>query len=137
MSIPLPSEPPYAVSLDGVERPAVEVLVNFGVAAGRKPTGEEVDELARAVKTLAGTALISVESRYEVGTELDVRLDTVRIEVPEDALLGQDVEEARTELVRLAGDWALACRASPGQAETLAERIAREAVAGEDRPARD
>lgn len=133
MSAPLPTEPPYAVLLDAVQPPALEVLVNFGVATGRKPIDEEVRELARAVKTLAETASVSVETRYEVGAGLDVRLEVVRIAVPGEALLG-DVEEAGTELVRLAGDWAMTCRASPGQAETLAERIAREAVAGEDRP---
>lgn len=133
MSAGPPTEPPYAVSMEPSGAPAVDVLVSFGVAAGRRPTREEVDQLARSVRFVAETATISVETRYEVGTEIDMLLEVVRIEVPDDALLGQDVEEARAEVVRLAGDWAMACRANPGHAETLAERIAREAVTGDDR----
>ena len=120
----------YAVPLDVVKPPALAVLVNFGVVAGRKPTRPELEELARGLREAVRAVTIVDEQRLEVGEELDVLLEQVRIEVGDAALAvaGTDPLELRARLIAIAEEWVSRCADHTGDNETLAERIARQAV---------
>lgn len=130
----------YAVPLDTVRQPAFAVLANFGLVAGRKPTRKELEELAHALREVVPVMTIVDEHRYEVGEDLEVLLEEVRIEVPDSVLstTGADLLEVRTRVVEIAEAWVSRCAEDPGEHETLAERIARQAVVeppGETPPA--
>ena len=123
-----------AVPLDVVKSPALAVLVNFGLVAGRKPTRAELEELAHAVREVVPILTVVDEQRFEVGEEIEVLLEEVRIEVPESAvaMTGSDPLSLRTRIVEIADRWVSRCATDAGEPATLAERIAREAVVGDD-----
>jgi hypothetical protein len=123
------SDAPLAIPLDP-ETPAFSILVNFGVAAGRDPTRQEVEELARAVRRHVSAASITVTERYEVGEQVEVCLHEVRIEVHEEVVgaIGSDRIALRTRLVETAAAWASGCVEKVGEPRTLTERLARQAV---------
>ena len=122
----------YALPLDAVRQPALAVLVNFGVVAGRKPTRRELEELAGMLRELVPALTIVDEQRFEVGETTDVLLEEVRIEVPEAAvaMTGADPLHLRAQIVEIAGAWVSGCSEAAGEPATLAERIARQAVVG-------
>ena len=129
---------PAAVPVDRFDPPAAAVLVNFGLIAGRDPTREETEQLARSLHEHLHAGSVIVEQRYEVGQQLDIRLHGVRIEVPHEAAesLGGGAP-LRDWLIQTATRWVEDCAKSPGTT-TLAERLAREAVVGgEDAPRED
>jgi hypothetical protein len=101
-------EPQLAFCVREAEPSGVEVLVNFGVFAGRRATPAEIDGLAKTLLPKVGEVSIVAEERHEIGGESEASLNQVRIEVtpehlPEDEhiLCGRLVEAAET--------WARAC----------------------------
>ncbi len=78
-----------------------EVVVNFGVFAGRDVTTAEIDELAR--RLLPDTANVSVvsEHRYEFDSHMEATLHQLRVELPSES----DVER----LLPAIELWANAC----------------------------
>ena len=78
-----------------------EVMVNFGVFAGRDVTPAEIDELAAALLPEFGHVSIVAEHRHELSTHSEVEVHQVRIEVPE----GVDANR----VVVVAEHWAQAC----------------------------
>ena len=124
-------EPPIAVPLDRYDRPATAVLVNFGVVAGREPTAREVEELGRTLLGEVQRATIRREHRLEVGGDFAVSIHDVIVEVPDDVADGHHPLVLQARLVELASAWARACADDPGDPQTLAERLARQAVVDE------
>ena len=107
------AEPELAFCVREAEQLGVEVLVNFGVFAGRRATPAEIDELARALLPKVGEVSIVAEERHEIGGESEASLNQVRIQVaPEqlpddehelDMLCGRLVEAADLETALVAG----------------------------------
>jgi hypothetical protein len=105
------AEPQLAFCVREPEHPGVEVLVNFGVFAGRRATPAEIDELAKALLPKVGEVSIVAEERHEIGGESEASLNQVRVQVsPErlprdehelDMLCGRLVEATET--------WASSC----------------------------
>ena len=126
----------HCVPFDVTRQPAVAVLVNFGLVAGRKPTRRELTELGAELRSVVPVVTIIDEQRLEVGEQLDVLLEEVRIEVPEGALAmaGADVETVQARMIAIAEAWLSRSATDPGASDTLALRIARQTVVDEDAP---
>jgi hypothetical protein len=101
-------EPMIAFRNEEYEPPGLEVLVNFGVFAGREATPAEIDELAHAILPLVGDISIVSEQRHEIGDHVEASLHQVRIEVAEDHL-PENVDMLADRVVAKAELWALAC----------------------------
>ena len=104
-------EPVIAFARDAQEPPGLEIVVNFGVFAGRDATPAEIDELAQALLPRVGEVSIVSEQRHEVGEESEASLHQVRIEVEDAKLPGDetDRDELRGRLLELAERWAHDC----------------------------
>ena len=104
-------EPQLAFCVRETEPPGVEVLVNFGVFAGRRATAAEIDELARALLPKVGDVSIVAEERHEIGEQTEASLNQVRIEVSPEHLPEDEHELDRLcgRLLEVAETWARAC----------------------------
>jgi hypothetical protein len=104
-------DPQIAFCVREPDSPGVEVMVNFGVFAGRRATPAEIDELARLLLPKVGEVAIVAEERHEISEESEASLNQVRIEIlPEqlpddehelDVMCGRLVEASET--------WARTC----------------------------
>jgi hypothetical protein len=104
-------EPQLAFCVRESEPSGVEVLVNFGVFAGRRATPAEIDGLAKTLLPKVGEVSIVAEERHEIGGESEASLNQVRIEVtpehlPEDE---HELDILCGRLVEAAETWARAC----------------------------
>lgn len=79
-----------------------EVLVNFGMHAGREATQAEVERLGQQLLEHTGVVDIVCEQRYRFDRERELAVYQVRVETPEDG----DVREAVVETVDA---WARDC----------------------------
>jgi hypothetical protein len=78
-----------------------ELVVNFGVHAGREATQAEIDRLARTLlDDLESFAIVS-EMRYRLDREVEASVHQVRIELPPGA--------ANASLTRKVEGWARDC----------------------------
>jgi hypothetical protein len=104
-------EPRLAFSVTEPERPELEVVVNFGIFAGREVTAAEVDELARELVPEAGQLTIVAERRYEFDGHSEAQIHQVRIAVPPELIPGADgeLERLRELLVSRAEHWSRQC----------------------------
>jgi hypothetical protein len=105
------AEPQLAFCVRAAEPPGVEVLVNFGVFAGRRATPAEIDELADALLPKVGEVTIVAEERHEIGGESEASLNQVRVQVspehlPEDE---HELDMLCGRLVEAAETWANSC----------------------------
>jgi len=93
------------------EPPGVQVLVNFGVFAGRGATAAEIDELAQALLPKVGEVSIVAEERHEIGEESEASVNQVRIEVAADQLPDDEheLDVLCGRLVEAAETWARGC----------------------------
>ena len=128
----LADDAPFAVPLERYERPALRVLVNFGIVTGRDPTQQEVQQLAREIERHAPSATIYVEQRYELGAGIDICLHEVRIEVPDQVVDGLretvDREQLQQRLVQAGAAWVARCIGNIGDSSSIAQLRARKAV---------
>lgn len=81
--------------------PHRNVLVNFGVFAGRSVTPAEIDDLAKLLIPEFDQVSIVSEERHELSNNSEVAVQQVRIELPDDV----DAEH----VVALVERWAQAC----------------------------
>jgi hypothetical protein len=81
----------------------LELVVNFGVFAGRQATPAEVDRLADALLEDADALTIVCEERYNVDRERRANVYQVRVEVPRDSGAARDRLLVTSEL------WARDC----------------------------
>lgn len=104
---------PIAFATHVHEQPAVEILINFGICAGREATPAEIDDLAAVLLETAPQVSIIAEQRHEIGAHVEASLHQVRVELAHDVVPG-DAGELNTlerSLVTAAENWALACAA--------------------------
>jgi hypothetical protein len=104
-------EPRIAFSVTSHERPGLEVLVNFGIFAGREATAAEIDELAAELVAEARQLAIVSEQRYEFDERTEVQLHQVRVAVPADLVPTDtgEVERLRELIVSRTEHWARQC----------------------------
>jgi hypothetical protein len=91
-------------TLDGTE-----VVVNFGVHAGREATQAEIDRLARSLLDDVEEFTVVSENRYSFDREVEAALHQVRVELPP----GREHEP----LKRTVEAWANDCIAERGLLE--------------------
>jgi hypothetical protein len=104
------SEPPIAF-VTALSEPDVEILINFGVFAGREATPAELDDLGRAAMEQVDHVTLVSEHRHELGGGSETSLHQVRMGVPQSAFPGDAAEAVRVRdrLVALAELWARGC----------------------------
>jgi hypothetical protein len=83
-------------TLDGTE-----LVVNFGLYAGREATQAEIDRLASALADDLETFSVVSEKRYSFGQEIEASVHQVRIELPPDA--------EKSAIARAVRQWARDC----------------------------
>ena len=105
------SDPAMVFVRDAHEPPGLEIIVNFGIFAGREATPAEIDELAKVLLPRIGEVSIVSEERHEIGEESEASLHQVRVEIEEAKLPQSDHErdELRGRLLELVERWALDC----------------------------
>jgi hypothetical protein len=93
------------------EPAGLEILVNFGVFAGRDATQAELEELGRLIVPEAGEASIVSEQRHEISEDVEVLLHQVRVSISPDNVPADSVERKAfcERLVTLAEIWARQC----------------------------
>jgi hypothetical protein len=104
-------EPQLAFRNRDFEPPGLEIVVNFGVFAGREATPAEIDELAAALLPEVADVSIVSELRHEIGEDVEAALHQVRVQVAGEHLptAEGDVERLSERLVDAAEQWAEAC----------------------------
>ncbi len=80
-----------------------ELVVNFGLFAGREATPAEIDRLAEALLPDVEPLEIVCEQRYEFDRDREAKVYQVRIALPEDD------RELRDSLVDTVEEWARDC----------------------------
>ena len=93
------------------EPAGLEILVNFGVFAGRDATQAELEELGKLIVPEAGEVSIVGEHRHEMSEDVEVVLHQVRVTIsPENVPPEGPERKAFCErLVTLAEIWARQC----------------------------
>jgi hypothetical protein len=93
------------------EPAGLEILINFGVFAGRDATTAELEELGKLLVPEAGEVSIVGEQRHEIAEEAEVLVHQVRVSVaPENVPTESAERKALCEkLVGLAEIWARQC----------------------------
>lgn len=127
--------PPPIAQISVVEVSAaptsLTLLVNFGMVAGRTPSRGGIESLWDAIRGYVSGAIISVEQRYEFhGSDAEICLDQVRIEIPDD-VASRDISAEKQRILDIARQWAEECVQAIQGTLTLAERLARQAVVGD------
>lgn len=102
---------PIAFATRVHEPPGVEVLINFGVFAGREATPAEIDDLAALLLAAAPQVSIISEQRHEIGPQAEASLHQVRVELEHDSVpgVGPDLDDLERKLVAAAETWAREC----------------------------
>jgi hypothetical protein len=78
-----------------------DVVVNFGVHAGREATQAEIDRLARSLLDEVEEFAVVSENRYSFDREVEAAVHQVRVELP--------AGRAHGLLARKVEDWARDC----------------------------
>ena len=123
--------PKFSVSLaPETAPPAVTVVANFGIVAGRLASRQEIEKLWRSVRKIVPQATISVEDHNHFGKRTSTCVHQVSVAVDEDVVrrAGQDPELLRTQLEETLERWLAACAERVQGEMTFAERRARHAV---------
>jgi hypothetical protein len=92
------TDPTLVFVNDGPDR--VELVVNFGLFAGREATPAEIDRLAEALLPDVEPLEIVCEQRYEFDREREAKIYQVRIGVTDDGELRESLLETVEEWVR-------------------------------------
>jgi hypothetical protein len=95
------TDPTLVFANDGAE--GTELVVNFGLFAGREATPAEIDRLAEALLPDVEPLEIVCEQRYEFDREREAKVYQVRIQVPEED------DEVRATLLEATEEWARDC----------------------------
>ena len=127
----LASMPEFSVSLAPEQPPpAVTVLANFGMVAGRRASQSEIEDLWRSVEGIVEQATITVEDHNQFAKHTTTCVYQVSVAVDDDAVrqTGQDPERLREQLEGALEAWVTACAGQVRGELTHAERTARRAV---------
>src|SRR6267142_5717664 len=90
-------DPTVAFAVPRHEPPAIEVLVNFGIFAGREATAAEIDRLAEWLLDEVGEVSIISEARHEIDANVEAAVHQVRIAVAADRVPANPFERAAIE----------------------------------------
>ncbi len=82
------TDPTLVFAADGAD--GVELVVNFGVHAGREATPAEVERLADELLGVADALEIVCEHRYEIDRERRASVYQVRVDLPFAAAANRD-----------------------------------------------
>jgi hypothetical protein len=104
-------DPSIAFVAERHDDPAIEILVNFGVFAGRDATAAEIDRLAEWLLDEVREVTIVAEERHEIGGTVEASVHLVRVDVDAENVPAEDFEREGLEarLVERAEHWARAC----------------------------
>ncbi|HEX7084246.1 MAG TPA: hypothetical protein VF186_09050 [Gaiellaceae bacterium] len=104
-------EPTMAFAVRDRTSPGVEVLVNFGVYAGRQATQAEIERLAEWLLDEVGAVSVVSEQRHQIGAGVEASVHQVRIEVAREQVPENPFERAAVErrVVERAEHWARQC----------------------------
>jgi hypothetical protein len=93
--------------------PGIEVVVNFGVFAGRAASPAEIDRLGEWLLDTTPAVTIVCEERHEIGGHAEGTVHQVRIAIPSDEAPVDPSERTQLEdrLLDRATYWARACLA--------------------------
>ncbi|HEU4449012.1 MAG TPA: hypothetical protein VFR63_03375 [Gaiellaceae bacterium] len=80
----------FAPGADG----AAELVVNFGVYAGREATPAEVERLARSFLAEVPRLEVVCEQRYEFAPDAEAAVYRVRVRTPAAAARGEELRRA-------------------------------------------
>jgi hypothetical protein len=102
---------PSVAFIPAKEAFGIEIVVNFGLVAGRAATHAEIDRLAEWLLDTVDAVTIVGEERHEIGAGAEGVVQQVRIEVaegavPDDASARGALEE---RLLERAEHWARGC----------------------------
>ncbi len=91
--------------------PSIEVLVNFGVFAGRAASPAEIDRLGEWLLDTTSAVTIVCEERHEIGGNAEGTVNQVRITIPSDGVPANPSERTQLEgrLLDRATYWARSC----------------------------
>jgi len=106
-------DPTVAFAVPRHEPPAIEVLVNFGIYAGREATPAEIDRLAEWLLDEVGEVSIISEERHEIDAHVEASVHQVRIEVSADRVPADAAERRAIEerILERAEHWTRVCAA--------------------------
>jgi Flp pilus assembly secretin CpaC len=127
--------PEFSVSLaPEIAPPAVMVVANFGIVAGRRAAQAEIEKLWQTVRTVVPQATITVEDHNQFGKRTSTCVHQVSVAVGDDVVrrANQDPELLRRQLEETLERWVTACAGHVQGEMTLAERRARRAVIADD-----
>jgi hypothetical protein len=121
--------PEFSVSVaPDTAPPAVTVVANFGLVAGRRASRAEIEKLWRSVREIVPQATISVEDHSLFGRRTTTCVHQVSVAVSEDVVRRSNPELLRTQLKETLDRWLAACVQRVQGELTFAERRARHAV---------
>jgi hypothetical protein len=105
------TEPAIAFARYTHSPPGIEILINFGMFAGREATPAEIDELGRELLARVSEVSIIKEERHEIADRSEVALRQVRVEIPSTDLPTEEreLDELRGRLLEVSERWAQAC----------------------------
>ena len=99
-----------AFAVPGHEPPAIEVLVNFGIYAGREATNAEIDRLAEWLLDEVGEVSIIAEERHEIDAQVEASVHQVRIELTDQVPADETERQAlEARILERAEHWARVC----------------------------
>lgn len=123
--------PEFSVSLaPEAAPPAVTVVGNFGIVAGRRASRTDIEKLWRLIKSIVPQATITVEDHNQFGERTSTYVHQVSVAVNADVVrdTGQDAEVLRKRLEEELADWLAECAGRVQGEMTFAQRRARHAV---------
>jgi hypothetical protein len=93
--------------------PAIDVLINFGIFAGRAATPAEIDRLAEWLLDEVGEVSIISEERHEIDAHVEASVHQVRIEISSDRVPADPIERSAIEerILERAEHWMRVCAA--------------------------
>ncbi len=103
--------PTVAFVPDPSTGPSIEIVVNFGVFAGRAASPAEIDRLGEWLLDTTSTVTIVCEERHEIGGHAEGTVHQVRIAIPSDCvpIIPAEREQLEDRLLDRATYWARAC----------------------------
>jgi len=110
--------------------PAVTVVGNFGIVAGRRASRAEIEKLWQSVRSIVPQATISIEDHNQFGKRTATCVHQVTVAVDDDVVrrAHQDPDLLHKQLEETLERWVAACADRVQGEMTFAERKARHAV---------
>ena len=106
----LEQEPWMVFAPAALQRPGLELCVNFGLCTGREATPAEIELLGQELLVKIGRVTIVSERRYEIGADAEATVHQLRVQLEPAALESQpDHAEFRGRLLEVTESWLADC----------------------------